>query len=130
VRKPLQWIAVLGLGGACRAHHLNAVRPAAPIFNTADMPILTRSIVCHAKRKGESSDHFGSPRKPKPIQATVAFAPCAGHLSFEDRQDRLGQRPTRETTDYGAAEPRNLLNAANRVEKVPQESHNNVRLTV
>jgi hypothetical protein len=38
-------------------------------------------------------------------------------LSFEDRQDLLGHRSTRVTTDYSAAELRNLLNAANRLKK-------------
>ena len=41
-------------------------------------------------------------------------------VSFEDRQDLLGHRCTRVTTDYSAAELRNLLDAANRVQKVPQ----------
>ena len=36
-------------------------------------------------------------------------------VSFEDRQDLLGHRCTRVTTDYSAAELRNLLNAANRL---------------
>jgi len=33
-------------------------------------------------------------------------------VSFEDRQDLLGHRSTRVTTDYSAAELRNLLDAA------------------
>jgi len=38
-------------------------------------------------------------------------------VSFEDRQDLLGHRSARATTDYSAAELRNLLDAANRVQK-------------
>jgi catechol 2,3-dioxygenase-like lactoylglutathione lyase family enzyme len=38
-------------------------------------------------------------------------------VSFEDRQDLLGHRSTRVTTDYSAAELRNLLTAANRLKK-------------
>jgi hypothetical protein len=41
----------------------------------------------------------------------------AAGVSFEDRQDLLGHRSTRVTTDYSAAELRNLLNAANRLKK-------------
>jgi integrase len=41
----------------------------------------------------------------------------AAGVSFEDRQDLLGHRSTRVTTDYSAAELRNLLDAANRVQK-------------
>ena len=41
----------------------------------------------------------------------------AAGVSFEDRQDLLGHRSTRVTTDYSAAEPANLLNAANQVKK-------------
>jgi integrase len=41
----------------------------------------------------------------------------AAGVSFEDRQDLLGHRSIRVTTDYSAAELRNLLNAANRVKK-------------
>ena len=39
----------------------------------------------------------------------------AAGVSFEDRQDLLGHRSTRVTTDYSAAELGNLLNAANRI---------------
>jgi hypothetical protein len=41
----------------------------------------------------------------------------AAGVSFEDRQDLLGHRSTRVTTDYRAAELRNLLDAAIRVQK-------------
>jgi integrase len=41
----------------------------------------------------------------------------AAGVSFEDRQDLLGHRSTRVTTDYSAAELRSLLDAANRVQK-------------
>jgi len=41
----------------------------------------------------------------------------AAGVSFEDRQDLLGHRSTRVTTDYSAAELANLLNAANQVKK-------------
>jgi integrase len=41
----------------------------------------------------------------------------AAGVSFEDRQDLLGHRSTRVTTDYSAAELRSLLNAANRLKK-------------
>jgi integrase len=41
----------------------------------------------------------------------------AAGVSFEDRQDLLGHRSTPVTTDYNAAELRNLLNAANRLKK-------------
>jgi integrase len=42
------------------------------------------------------------------------FGLAAG-VSFEDRQDLLGHRSSRVTTDYSAAELGNLLSAANRV---------------
>jgi Phage integrase family len=45
----------------------------------------------------------------------------AAGVSFEDRQDLLGHRSTRVTTDYSAAELRNLLSAANRLKK-PRKS--------
>src|SRR5256885_16143126 len=38
-------------------------------------------------------------------------------VSFEDRQDLLGHRSTRVTTDYSAAELRNLVDAANPAQK-------------
>jgi integrase len=41
----------------------------------------------------------------------------AAGVSFKDRQDLLGHRSTRVITDYSAAELRNLLEAANRVQK-------------
>src|SRR5207237_2770953 len=50
----------------------------------------------------------------------------AAGVSFEDRQDLLGHRSTRVTTDYSAAELRNLLDAANRV----QESRRSPAMTV
>jgi integrase len=50
----------------------------------------------------------------------------AAGVSFEDRQDLLGHRSTRVTTDYSAAELRNLLNAANRLKK----SRKNPAMTV
>jgi hypothetical protein len=38
-------------------------------------------------------------------------------VSFQDRQDLLGHRSTRVSTVYSAAELRNLLEAADRVQK-------------
>ena len=47
-------------------------------------------------------------------------------MSFEDRQDLLGHRSARVTTDYSAAELGNLLAAANRI----TESRRSPALTV
>src|SRR6266853_6114173 len=57
-------------------------------------------------------------------RAIIRSRPESGNggagVSFEDRQDLLGHRSTRVTTDYSAAELRNLLDAANRVQKSPR----------
>ena len=48
----------------------------------------------------------------------------AAGVSFEEGQDLLGHRSTRVTTDYSAAELRNLLGCRQPRAKVPQKSRN------
>lgn len=48
----------------------------------------------------------------------------AAGVSFEDRQDLLGHKSARVTTEYSAAELAHLMEAANKVTK--QESRNYV----